>query len=70
MGSSLPWSIASRLASPETDRARDFVVNALKGMPFSAVITTKPDKYDRYLADLFYLAGEEDAEVVLKGGHF
>ena len=35
-----------------------------------AVTTTKPDKYDRYLADVFYLAEEEDAGVVLAEGRF
>ena len=61
--------------APERDtaegvRARDFVVQALKDVAFVAVTTTKPDKYDRYLADVFYLAGENDGRVVLTDGVF
>ena len=58
------------IETAEGVQARDFVVDALKGLQFVAVTTTKPDKYDRYLADLFYLAGEEDKEGVLKEGAF
>ena len=35
-----------------------------------AVTTTRPDKYDRYLADVFYLEGEEEVGVVLEEGRF
>ncbi len=35
---------------------------ALDGLPFVAVTTTKLDKYDRYLADLFYLPEAAQAE--------
>jgi len=31
--------------------------------------TSKPDKYDRYLADLFYLEGEADPERVAELGN-
>lgn len=41
-------------------QARDFV----------GVTTTKPDKYDRYLADVFYLPGEDDPARVLADGTF
>ncbi len=58
------------LETPEGVRARDFVAEALKGVPFVVVTTTKPDKYDRYLADLFYLPGGEAAEEVLEKGLF
>ena len=51
-------------------RARDFVAQALDGLPFVAVTTTKPDKYDRYLADVFYLAGADGPEAVLREGTF
>jgi len=58
------------LKTAEGIRARDFVVEALKGVPFVAVTTTKPDKYDRYLADVFYLPKEEDPGVILSNGVF
>ena len=44
------------LGTAEGQRAKDFVVQALTGLPSVAVTTTKPDKYDRYLADIFYKA--------------
>ena len=39
-------------------------------MAFVGVTTTKPDKYDRYLADVFYLANEEDGQKMLENGVF
>ena len=59
---------APELPAPEGLRAKDFVARALSGLPFVAVTTTKPDKYDRYLADVFYQEGETDAEAVLEKG--
>ena len=58
------------LKTPEGVRARDFVVDALEGLPLVVVTTTRPDKYGRYLADLFYLSGGETADVVLDKGRF
>ncbi|MDP6037687.1 MAG: DUF1016 N-terminal domain-containing protein, partial [Candidatus Latescibacteria bacterium] len=58
------------LPTAEGVRARDFVVEALRGMSFVGVTTTKPDKYDRYLADIFYWVGENDSDVVLAEGVF
>jgi len=51
-------------------RVRDFVVEALGRVSFIGVTTTKPDKYDRYLADIFYLSEEKDPGVVLTEGVF
>ncbi len=45
------------LGTPDGQRAKDFAVQALSGLPVVAVTTTKPDKYDRYLADIFFKAG-------------
>ena len=56
------------LPTPEGLGAKDFVARALSGLPFVAVTTTKPDKYDRYLADVFYQERETDAETVLEKG--
>ena len=56
--------------TPEGQRARRFVEGALRKCPVIAITTTKPDKYDRYLADVFYLPGQDDAEVILENGLF
>ncbi|MCZ6635150.1 MAG: DUF1016 N-terminal domain-containing protein, partial [bacterium] len=58
------------LKTAEGQRARDFVNAALENLPFIAVTTTRPDKYDRYLTDIFYHSGTEDPEVVLREGTF
>ncbi|MCZ6634403.1 MAG: thermonuclease family protein, partial [bacterium] len=51
-------------------RTRSFVKAALTPLPFLLVTTTKPDKYDRYLTDVFYQAGEDDPDAVLRTGTF
>lgn len=63
--------------SPEMDteegkRAKRFVESRLKDCAFIIVKTYKDrsDKYDRYLADVFYLEGEEDKDVVAAKGKF
>ena len=48
-------------------RARDFVQAALGETEFVVVSTTKPDKYDRYLADVFYAEGGEPERVLKRG---
>ena len=48
--------------------ARDFVREALAPAPFIVITTHRTDAYGRYLADVRYLAGEADAEVVLARG--
>ncbi len=58
------------IKTAEGVRARDFVAEALESVPFVVVTTTKPDKYDRYLADLFYLPEAEKAEEALAKGRF
>jgi endonuclease YncB( thermonuclease family) len=61
---------APELTTAKGVRSRDFVVQVLKDVDFVAVTTTKPDKYDRYLADVFYLANEEDGQTMLVDGVF
>jgi endonuclease YncB( thermonuclease family) len=61
--------------SPEIDslegqRARQFVEIKLKDLSFVLIKTYKNDKYDRYLADIFYLPGEQDPKIVSEKGHF
>ena len=51
-------------------RAKAFVEKALGQVPFVVVTTTRPDKYDRYLSDLFHLPGATDPEKVLSEGRF
>ena len=58
------------LPTAEGRRAKDFVARALEGLKAVAVTTTKPDKYDRYLADLFYLREADGPEAVLREGTF
>ena len=49
-------------------RARSFVNEVLKPVDQVVVTTSRADKYDRYLADLYYLAGKADPERVLAEG--
>jgi endonuclease YncB( thermonuclease family) len=51
-------------------RAKAFVERALSAVPFVVLTTTRPDKYDRYLSDLFYLPGATDPQTVLNEGQF
>lgn len=51
-------------------KAKQFVEKCLKATAFIVVKTYKTDKYDRYLADIFYLPREEDRDKVAKQGRF
>ena len=57
------------LGTEEGERARAFAVEALRTVDWVVLTTSKPDKYDRYLADLFYLEGEADPERVAELGN-
>ena len=50
--------------------ARRFVQDRLQNLPFVTVTTTKPDKFDRFLADVFYLPNTSDPHIVLQQGHY
>ena len=50
---------APELAQNEGRRAKSFVEKALKGLEYILIRTSTSDKYDRYLADVFY--GKEEA---------
>jgi len=56
----------------EGKKAKRFVESQLKGCEFVIVKTYKDrsDKYDRYLADVFYQAGEPDPNVVAQQGTY
>lgn len=51
-------------------KAKQFVEKRLQGLAFIIIKTYKADKYDRYLADIFYLPGEDDMDKVAKQGSF
>ncbi len=51
-------------------RARDFVVRALANAAILVVTTWRTDGYGRYLADLKYLPGVSDPQVVLAKGMY
>ena len=61
---------APELSTLAGQRTRDFVAQALSEVPFVVLTTTKPDKYDRYLSDVFYRPGETDPQDVLEKGIF
>lgn len=59
--------------TPELSRAagvrvREFVVAALSVAPAIVLTTSRTDKYDRYIADVFYLPGVSDPEEILRDG--
>ncbi|MBU1863642.1 MAG: thermonuclease family protein [Candidatus Omnitrophica bacterium] len=58
------------LASQKGQEARTFVERCLKPCPFVIIKTYGSDKYDRYVADLFYAAGEKEPAIVAREGVF
>ncbi len=61
--------------TPELDtlagqKTKRWLENELKDCPFVIVKTYKSDKYDRYLVDVFYAPGEEDAQAVADEGTY
>lgn len=60
------------IGTPEGKKAKRFVESRLRDCDFIVVKTYKDrsDKFDRYLADIFYLPGEIDAEKVAREGKF
>ncbi|MSS70864.1 MAG: hypothetical protein EXS64_05180 [Candidatus Latescibacteria bacterium] len=61
---------APELSTAAGQRTRDFVAQTLAELPFVVLTTTKPDKYDRYLSDVFYLPGGTDPQEMLGKGLF
>jgi endonuclease YncB( thermonuclease family) len=59
---------APELSRRSGQRARAFVEERLALAPCIALCTSRADKYDRYLADVFYLEGEGDAGRVVEQG--
>jgi len=58
------------ISSKRGERAKKFVEQALGGLDFLIIKTHSPDKYGRYLADIFYLQNEADPQTVLESGTF
>ena len=58
--------------TPEGKKAKLFVEARLKNVDFIIVKTYKDrtDRFDRYLADIFYLAGEADENTVAREGTY
>lgn len=52
----------------EGKKAKEFVQRQLKTCPFVLIKTYKTDKYDRYIADLFYLKNEDNLEKMCSEG--
>lgn len=61
---------APELSTKKGERAKEFVETRLSQVPFIIIKTHSPDKYGRYLTDVFYLAGEENPHRVLEEGIF
>ena len=61
---------AAELKTAAGRRAHAFIKSELAALDFVIVKTFRPDKYDRYLADVFFLPGAEDAQQVAAEGIF
>ncbi|MFH1655786.1 MAG: DUF1016 N-terminal domain-containing protein [Candidatus Omnitrophota bacterium] len=57
---------APELSTEKGRRAKEFVEATLAQVSFVIIKTHSPDKYDRYLTDVFYLIGETDPQKVLQ----
>ena len=61
---------APEMDTEQGQRAKKFVEARLKEVGFVAVKTYKEDKYERFLADIFYMKDEDDPQAVLEKGTF
>lgn len=61
---------APELSTFKGREAKSWVERRLMKLPFIIVKTYKSDKYDRYLADVFYLKGEDDVFEAAVSGHW
>lgn len=51
-------------------KAKEFVEAKLAGVPFVIIKTYSPDKYGRYLSDVYYKQDESSPEVVVRYGKY
>jgi len=61
---------APELGTAEGERAAAYVKKRLARCPVIGIKTWKNDKYGRYLADIFYLADETDAQGIISRGAY
>ena len=61
---------APEMSTPKGKLCRGFVTDTLAACVRIVVSTSRPDKYGRYLADVFYLPGETDVEAIRARGVF
>ncbi|MFZ5801081.1 MAG: DUF1016 N-terminal domain-containing protein [Candidatus Omnitrophota bacterium] len=61
---------AAEITTKTGRAAKRFLIAALKPCPFLIVKTYQPDKFDRYLVEVFYLPGEPDETKVAAEGKF
>ncbi len=59
---------APELTTTQGQKAKVFVEKILKDLPFVIIKTYKPDKFDRYLVDVFYLQGTSGSSLVAREG--
>jgi micrococcal nuclease len=51
---------APEVSTVEGQKAKQWLKEKLEGLPFVVIKTTKSDKYDRYLVDVFYSSAKND----------
>ena len=61
---------APEVSTQKGQKAKEFVDAAISQAPFVVIKTHYPDKYGRYLSDVFYLQNESDPQKVLRQGTF
>jgi len=61
---------APPVETEEGVKAMNYLNNKMKPLDFIVVKTHWRDKFDRYLADIFYLSDEEDFLVVTDKGKY
>jgi len=61
---------APEVSTKKGQKAKEFVEAALSQAPFVVIKTYYPDKYGRYLSDIFYMQNEDEPQNVLKQGIF
>ncbi len=61
---------APELCTPEGETAAAYVKKVLKDCPLIGLKTWKNDKYGRYLADIFYMPGRDDANRIISEGAY
>jgi endonuclease YncB( thermonuclease family) len=61
---------AFEISTKEGKKAKEFVQERLKNLDFIVIKTYRPDKYSRYLVDLFYSNEYDDLSAIINNGNF